>query len=131
MDRFHAYEDKAFFFVHSIVLYSAGYRCGSPESWSEVKSLKVLDTSETSSPTFAVYGDLGVENSRSVPYIIKDVEDGRIDGVLHCGDLAYDLYEVRLLMTDIACLWEDLWLTGLILLHTIARWSLYRFNACC
>ena len=70
------------------------YRCGSVESWSDVKTLKVLDTSEMSNPTFAVYGDLGWENARSIPYLIKDAEEGRIDGVLHSGDLAYDLYEV-------------------------------------
>ena len=60
-----------------------------------MKTLKALDTSETFSPTFAVYGDLGWENARSVPYLKKDVDYGRIDGVLHCGDLAYDLYEVN------------------------------------
>lgn len=54
----------------------------------------MLDTSEASNPTFAVYGDLGWENARSIPYLIKDAEEERIDGVLHCGDLAYDLNEV-------------------------------------
>ena len=58
-------------------------------------TLRTLDTSETFSPTFTVYGDLGWENARSVPYLIKDAEQGRIDGVLHCGDLAYDLNEVN------------------------------------
>ena len=70
------------------------YQCGSPESWSEVKSLKVPDSSETASLTFAIYGDLGLENARSLPYLKKEVEYGHIDGVLHCGDIAYDLYEV-------------------------------------
>lgn len=59
-----------------------------------MKTLKVLDTSETASLTFAVYGDLGWENARSVPFLKKDVDYGHIDGVLHCGDIAYDLYEV-------------------------------------
>ena len=70
------------------------YQCGSPESWSEVKSLKVPDSSETASLTFAIYGDLGLENARSLPYLKKEVEYGHIDGVLHCGDIAYDLFEV-------------------------------------
>ena len=59
-----------------------------------MKSLKVPDSSETASLTFAVYGDLGLENARSLPYLKKEVEYGHIDGVLHCGDIAYDLYEV-------------------------------------
>ena len=59
-----------------------------------MKSLKPLDSSETGSLTFAVFGDLGWENAQSVPYLKKDVEYGRIDGVLHCGDIGYDLYEV-------------------------------------
>lgn len=80
--------------MHKIIILFSDYRCGSPESWSEVKSLKVLDSSESASLTFAVYGDLGWENARSVPLLKKDVDYGHIDGVLHCGDIGYDLYEV-------------------------------------
>jgi hypothetical protein len=81
--------------LHIIDLASfSEYRCGFPGSWSEVRSLKPLDSSETASLTFAVYGDLGWENARSVPYLKKDMDYGRIDGVLHCGDIGYDLYEV-------------------------------------
>ena len=64
-----------------------------------MKTLKVLDASETASLTFAVYGDLGWENARSVPFLEKDVDYGHIDGVLHCGDIAYDLYEVSYIST--------------------------------
>ena len=79
--------------MHTL-LYLSDYRCGFPGNWSEVKSLKPLDSSETGSLTFAVYGDLGWENAQSVPYLKRDVEYGLIDGVLHCGDIGYDLYEV-------------------------------------
>ena len=73
----------------------ADYRCGSPtEGWSEMKTLKTLSTDEAFSPTFAVYGDFGLQNARSLPYLKREVLEGKINGVLHCGDIAYDLHEV-------------------------------------
>ena len=44
-------------------------------------------------PTLAVFGDMGTVipgggESLSLPRIIKDVESGNIDGVLHVGDFA-------------------------------------------
>lgn len=60
-----------------------------------MKTLRTLGD-ETFSPTFAVYGDFGLENARSLPYLVKDTLEGGIDAVLHCGDIAYDLFEVLL-----------------------------------
>ena len=57
-------------------------------------TLRTLGNDETFSPTFAVYGDFGLQNARSLPYLKKDVAEGRIDGILHCGDIAYNLNEV-------------------------------------
>ena len=57
-------------------------------------SLRTLGSDESFSPTFAVYGDFGLENAHSLPYLKKDVTEGRIDAVLHCGDIAYNLHEV-------------------------------------
>ncbi len=47
-----------------------------------------------SSVVLAVYGDLGTKNAVSLPYLKDDVKEGRIQGVLHLGDFAYDLQDV-------------------------------------
>lgn len=39
----------------------------------------------------AFYGDLGLVNGQSVPRLIKDVDEGRYDFIIHNGDFAYDL----------------------------------------
>lgn len=43
---------------------------------------------------FLTYGDLGVENDRSVPYLLNKVKSGKYLFIFHNGDLAYDLDEV-------------------------------------
>ena len=49
------------------------------------------DPPEASPLTLAVFGDLGLNNSVSLPNITDDTRAGAIAGVLHVGDLAYDL----------------------------------------
>lgn len=41
----------------------------------------------------ALYGDLGLVNDESLPYLSKDVEKDMYDVILHVGDISYDLYE--------------------------------------
>ncbi|XP_064387181.1 acid phosphatase type 7-like isoform X2 [Halichondria panicea] len=67
------------------------YRCGSPANWSQVLTLRTLGD-HTSSPTLAFYGDFGLENARSLPWLIDDVNRERFDAVLHAGDMAYNLF---------------------------------------
>lgn len=61
--------------------------------WSQVfhfRTLPVL-TDPDWMPSLAVYGDLGFENSQSMPYLQADVDQGLYDLILHVGDLAYDM----------------------------------------
>ena len=46
------------------------------------------------SPTFLVYGDFGLTNAQSLPRIQDEVKSGKIDAILHIGDIAYNLFEV-------------------------------------
>lgn len=46
-------------------------------------------------PKFAVYGDMGLENAQSVPRLTREVDQGHFDMILHVGDVAYDMYEVK------------------------------------
>ena len=38
-----------------------------------------------------VHGDMGVVNNQILDYVLKDSVAGRIDSVLHIGDIAYDM----------------------------------------
>lgn len=39
----------------------------------------------------AFFGDMGVENDRSQPVLIKDLHNGGFDMIIHVGDFAYDM----------------------------------------
>ena len=45
------------------------------------------------SPTIAVYGDMGISTNAlsTMPLLLRDVEDGALDVIVHIGDAAYDL----------------------------------------
>jgi hypothetical protein len=43
------------------------------------------------SPRFAIYGDMGSTNAKSVPFLMKEIQAGDFDAVLHLGDMAYDM----------------------------------------
>ena len=58
---------------------------------------------ENSAPTFAVFGDFGFENARSLPWLIDDAEKGRFDLVLHAGDIAYNLFNVSISAVHCMC----------------------------
>jgi len=38
-----------------------------------------------------VFGDLGVENGRSVPQLLDEAQHGMYHAVFHIGDFAYDM----------------------------------------
>ena len=69
------------------------YNCGSPANWSHLITVTTLGNS-SSAMVLAVYGDLGTTNDVSLPSLISDVDQGLIQGVLHVGDMAYDMYMV-------------------------------------
>ena len=69
------------------------YICGSPSNWSKLFTMRTFGD-VTSSPTLAVYGDLGYKNGQSIPWLKSEAINGTIDGVLHCGDIAYNLFNV-------------------------------------
>ncbi len=47
----------------------------------------------TSPLNFAVFGDFGLVNSRSLPRLLNDTAAGRFDMVIHVGDIAYNLQD--------------------------------------
>nr|AYV89047.1 Iron/zinc purple acid phosphatase-like protein [Tetranychus truncatus] len=67
------------------------YRVGSEAGWSEIFWFKTIKDGVDWSPTFAVFGDLGNDNGKSIPKLQQDSQDGAFDAILHVGDFAYDL----------------------------------------
>ena len=43
---------------------------------------------------FIVFGDLGVENGVSTPYLIREAKDNLYDFMCLIGDFAYDMSDV-------------------------------------
>jgi len=44
----------------------------------------------------AVYGDLGYLNAVSLPLLTREAQDLSYDAILHVGDFAYDLDQVKI-----------------------------------
>lgn len=44
---------------------------------------------------YAVFGDMGNINARSLGSIQRETQNGDFDAILHVGDMAYNLITVR------------------------------------
>ena len=51
--------------------------------------------SEPESPVFAIYADFGLKNDESMKTLVEDAKEGGFDYVIHAGDWAYNLDDVR------------------------------------
>ncbi|CAL2046946.1 unnamed protein product [Caenorhabditis brenneri] len=69
------------------------YHVGSEHGWSPIFFFTALQEREGGGFIYAVYGDLGVENGRSLGTIQKMAQRGELDMVLHVGDFAYNMDE--------------------------------------
>nr|XP_027200644.1 acid phosphatase type 7-like isoform X1 [Dermatophagoides pteronyssinus] len=67
------------------------YRIKLDSKKSSLFKFKTMKNDENFLPRFAIYGDLGYRNAKSMPYLKKDVHKNLIDVIFHIGDFAYDL----------------------------------------
>lgn len=63
------------------------YRVGSDLGWSPIFWFKAIKNGSDWSPRLAVYGDLGNDNSKSLPRLQEDAQSGRFDAIHHNGEL--------------------------------------------
>jgi len=56
-----------------------------------VKSQVYKVAASASTPTYAVFGDFGIKNDVAVARLSDDAKSGRVDAIIHAGDLAYNL----------------------------------------
>ena len=73
------------------------YQCGSKVDggWSPVYSFRTVPRSPHWSPRFAVYGDLGLANAKSLTRLSAEVAANNFDAILHVGDFAYNMDMVK------------------------------------
>uniref|UniRef100_A0A915M509 Purple acid phosphatase n=1 Tax=Meloidogyne javanica TaxID=6303 RepID=A0A915M509_MELJA len=67
------------------------YRVGSQYGWSSIFSFVGLEERPDGGYRFAVYGDMGNVNARSLGKLQREAQNGDFDMILHVGDLAYNL----------------------------------------
>ncbi|CAH1792329.1 unnamed protein product [Owenia fusiformis] len=85
------------FYIHRVTLFhltpgmSYKYRCGSELGWSDMYSFTAMQSGTNWSPRFALYGDMGNTNAKSVSWLQQEAQDGNIDAILHVGDFAYNM----------------------------------------
>lgn len=65
------------------------YTCGSSTEQSEVFSF-TTQTAAPTSYTLAIWGDMGISANAlsTMPLLLKDIEDGEVDVLVHVGDAA-------------------------------------------
>ncbi|XP_064622979.1 acid phosphatase type 7-like [Lineus longissimus] len=92
-------KEKRIIFMHRVTVtgLSSGqmynYHVGSPNGWSSLYTFTAMKNGTDFSTTFALYGDLGNGNGRSMGLLQKMAETGKFDFVVHTGDFAYDMHD--------------------------------------
>ncbi|KAJ2937494.1 hypothetical protein O0L34_g17538 [Tuta absoluta] len=69
------------------------YHCGSKYGWSGRYQFKTPPGGNNVTIRAVIFGDMGVENAHSLPYLQDESERDHFDFILHVGDFAYDMYE--------------------------------------
>jgi len=85
-------------YIHRVHLYGLApnstyyYHVGGHRGWSPVFGFRTVPEETRGWPlTLAVYGDLGVVNSRSLIRLQQEAHQGMYDAMLHVGDIAYNM----------------------------------------
>ncbi|PAA49848.1 hypothetical protein BOX15_Mlig013810g3 [Macrostomum lignano] len=76
------------------------YRVGSELGWSDVFLFTATKSGSDWPARFAVYGDMGNTNGKSIPFLQKEAQSGDFDMVLHVGDFAYNMDTNNALVGD-------------------------------
>ncbi|THD24733.1 Purple acid phosphatase [Fasciola hepatica] len=86
------------FYIHRVRIanLTAGliyyYVCGCDSNWSPTFQFRALPNHANWSPRLAIFGDLGVENGRSLPELQREtIELESFDAIFHVGDFAYNM----------------------------------------
>jgi acid phosphatase type 7 len=67
------------------------YHCGSSKGWSAIFNFRTFPSGTNWSPKIVLFGDMGNENSQSMPRLQESTQRGEFDAIIHVGDFAYDM----------------------------------------
>ncbi|CAG2107390.1 unnamed protein product [Medioppia subpectinata] len=62
-----------------------GYIVGDGEHWSKPYEFVSVPNDHQWTPSIALVGDMGVDNGRAIPSLIKNSQNGKFDAVIHIG----------------------------------------------
>ena len=68
------------------ITFFTDYHCGYPGNWSKTFSFKVMKEDTNWTARFAILGDMGTTNDRSLKWLISDVAQDMYDAVIHVGE---------------------------------------------
>jgi len=84
--------------VHQVLLtnlipgHKYRYHVGSPTyAWSDLYYFTAMRVDQDWQPRFAVFGDMGNKNAKSMSMLQEETMKGNFDAILHVGDFAYDM----------------------------------------
>ncbi|KAH9527597.1 Acid phosphatase type 7 [Dermatophagoides farinae] len=78
------------------------YRCGFEQELSNEFNFRTRpQDQENWSPRIAVYGDMGLVNGQSFPFLKQQVSKNAYDAIFHVGDIAYDMHSGNGLYGDL------------------------------
>jgi len=85
-----------FFISFRFVPIFADYHVGSDLGWSPVFWFVTPPMNLTEwAPSIAIYGDMGNVNAQSLPRLQSETQAGLYDSIIHVGDFAYNMDDVR------------------------------------
>lgn len=89
--------EKHMMYIHRVTItgLQAGqkyiYHCGCSSAWSSLFTFTAMPAHSDWGPRFAIFGDMGNVNAKSVGRLTEETQAGHFDAVLHVGDFAYDM----------------------------------------
>lgn len=90
-------KEKRVHFIHKVLITNLKprttyeYRCGCHARWSGFYSFKTFTMDHDVPVELLVFGDLGLKNGQSIPRLRSEVLSGKIDAIIHAGDMAYNM----------------------------------------
>lgn len=69
----------------TVVFLPVVYVVGGPEGWSDQFHFNAIKDGSDWNPILVLYGDMGNDNARALPYLQLEAQAGQFDAVLHVG----------------------------------------------
>jgi len=75
------------------------YHCGCSSAWSSLFTFTAMPTRSDWGPRFAIFGDMGYVNAKSVGRLTEETQAGHFDAMLHVGMSTCYCYYILYILT--------------------------------